>query len=176
MDREQGAKVIYISGGQRSGKSAFAEKLVMDRAAEALYIATAEPSDDPEMQLRISKHQQRRGPRWTTVEEPLHLSRPGLAGRTVLIDCVTLWAANALFRCDGDAAEALALMRQEFEAMCRAEGATLVFVSNEIGLGGVSPDALQRRFADLQGDINQIIAAAASEAWLVVSGLPLRLK
>lgn len=176
MEKEEPAKVIYISGGQRSGKSAFAERLVMERAREALYVATAQRSDDPEMQLRIRRHQERRGQRWTTFEEPLYLSRAPLAGRTVLIDCVTLWAANALYECADDPARALDLLRGEFEAMRRSAGATLVFVSNEIGMGGISADALQRRFTDLQGDINQLIAAAAGEAWLVVSGLPLRLK
>lgn len=174
--QSSGARVIYIVGGQRSGKSAFAERMALQLSPNPVYVATARPSSDAEMQLRIRRHQERRGSAWTTMEEPLHLCGLPLAGRVALVDCVTLWAANALFEHADCAADALAFMRAEVDALARLADATIIFVSNEVGLGGISANALQRQFADLQGDINQWIAARANEAYLIVSGLPLKLK
>lgn len=177
MSINTGANIIYVSGGQRSGKSLFAESLALREDPHPLYIATSLPpaDDDADYKARIKKHRERRGDAWFTYEEPLMLSRVPAERHVALIDCVTLWATNAYMASDGDCTRALALMTSEFDKMA-SRPSTLIFVSNEIGMGGVSPNEMQRRFTDLQGDINRFIAARAHSAFLVVSGLPLRLK
>ena len=136
-------RIILITGGQRSGKSQKAEDLALSLSDNPVYLATAHIWDD-EFRERVRRHQERRGPQWTNIEEELYLSRHNLAGRVVVIDCVTLWLTN--------------------------------FFTNEIGLGGVSENALQRKFTDLQGWMNQYIAAKADEVILMVSGIEMKIK
>lgn len=175
--RHPKANIIYISGGQRSGKSEYAESLALRQDPHPLYIATSRPpaDDDPDFQARVRRHRERRGEAWFTYEEPVMLSRVPVEGHVALIDCVTLWATNAYMEAQGDCSRALELMTAEFDKIA-SRPCTLIFVSNEIGMGGVSPNEMQRRFTDLQGDINRFIAARAHAAFIVVSGLPLRLK
>lgn len=167
-------KTILITGGQRSGKSAYAERLALSLAADPVYAATARVEDD-EFRERVRRHQARRGAEWTNIEEERELSRHDFTGRVVLVDCVTLWATNFFFALDADADRALEALKAEFDRLVRQE-ATFLFVTNEIGMGGVSENALQRRFTDLQGWINQYIAARADEVVLLVSGIPLMVK
>ena len=119
-------------------------------------------------------HQQRRGPQWTNIEEERHLSHHDLTGRVAVIDCVTLWLTN-LFLDTQDVNTTLELAKQEFDRFT-AHDATYIFVTNEIGSGGTSDNALQRRFTDLQGWVNQHIASRADEVYLMVSGIALRVK
>ena len=169
-------RIILITGGQRSGKSQYAEKLALSLTPTPIYIATAHVWDD-EFRQRILKHQQRRGPQWTNIEEEKHLSRIQLEGRVAVIDCMTLWATNFFF--DGSeeqpVAETLEVLKAEFDAFTCQEG-TFIFVTNEIGSGGVSENAVQRRFTDLQGWMNQYVAQQADEVVLMVSGLPVKIK
>ena len=168
-------KIIFVTGGQRSGKSLFAEKKALELSSNPLYIATAQAFDD-DFRRRIKVHQQRRGPQWTTYEEPLHVtSVPLKAEDSVLFDCVTLWATNCFLHFKEDSEKALSYMKQESEALI-SSGADIIFVTNEVGLGGVSPNQMQRHFADLQGSINQHLASHATEAYLILSSLPLRIK
>ena len=139
-------------------------------------------------------HQQRRGPQWTNIEEERHLSRHDLTGRVVVIDCVTLWLTNLITpespeypeypenpdppenpASPAPTATILAAAEAEFDAFTARE-ATYIFVTNEIGSGGVSPNALQRRFTDLEGWMNQYIAARADEVILMVSGIAVKIK
>ena len=163
-------KIILITGGQRSGKSTKAEELALQMSANPVYLATAHIWDE-EFRERVRKHQERRGPEWTNIEEELQLSKHNLAGRVVVIDCVTLWLTNWLQSSDNPLEQAKA----EFDQFT-APDATYIFVTNEIGLGGVSTNQLQRRFTDLQGWMNQYIAQKADEVILMVSGIPVKIK
>lgn len=168
-------KIIFVTGGQRSGKSMFAEKTVLEMSSTPVYIATAQAFDE-DFRQRIKVHQQRRGPQWTTYEEPVDVASVPLASTdTVLFDCVTLWATNCFFHFNEDVGESLAFMKSQAGSLI-SSGADIVFVTNEVGLGGVSPNAMQRHFADLQGSINQYLASLSTEAYLVVSGIPVRIK
>lgn len=167
-------KIILITGGQRSGKSKKAEELALSLSPTPVYMATAHVWDD-EFRERVRRHQERRGPQWTNIEEEMLLSRHDMTGRVVVIDCVTLWLTNFFFANSSDVDVSFRLAKEEFDAFTKAD-ATYIFVTNEIGLGGVSADALQRKFTDLQGWMNQHIAQRADEVWWMVSGLPVKIK
>ena len=166
-------KIILITGGQRSGKSEKAEALALSLSTNPVYLATAHVWDD-EFRERVRRHQERRGPEWTNIEEELYLSRHDLTGRVVVIDCVTLWLTNWLMVNDNVDA-ILTEAKREFDAFTQHD-ATYIFVTNEIGLGGVSDNALQRKFTDLQGWMNQYIAQKADEVILMVSGIEMKIK
>ena len=167
-------KIILITGGQRSGKSKKAEELALSLSPTPVYMATAHVWDD-EFRERVRRHQERRGPQWTNIEEEMLLSRHDITGRVVVIDCVTLWLTNFFFANSSDVDVSLRLAKEEFDAFTKAD-ATYIFVTNEIGLGGVSDNALQRKFTDLQGWMNQYIASKADEVVLMVSGIEVKVK
>ena len=167
------SKVILITGGQRSGKSGHAERLALSLTDSPVYLATAHIWDD-EFRERVRRHQERRGPQWTNIEEERYLSRHDLTGRVVVVDCVTLWLTNFFFD-NNDVDLTLMAAKDEFERLTQQD-ATFIFVTNEIGLGGVSDNALQRRFTDLEGWMNQHIAQQADEVILMVSGIPMKIK
>lgn len=163
-------KVYLITGGQRSGKSTYAEKLALSLSPNPVYMATAHIWDE-EFRERVRHHQERRGPEWTNIEEEKYLSRHDVTGRVVLIDCCTLWLTN--FFCDE--MTSLEEIKQEFDRFT-SQDATFIFVTNEIGMGGTSPNALQRRFTDFLGWLNQYIAQKADEVILMVSGINVKIK
>lgn len=167
-------RIILITGGQRSGKSTKAEQLALSLSDNPVYVATAHIWDE-EFRQRVVRHQERRGPQWTNIEEELYLSRHDLTGRVVVVDCVTLWLTNFFYRLESDIEESLEAAKKEFDAFT-AHDATYIFVTNEIGSGAVSDNALQRRFTDLQGWMNQYIAARADEVILMVSGIEVKIK
>lgn len=167
-------KIILITGGQRSGKSNKAEELALSLSSTPVYVATAHIWDD-EFRERVRKHQERRGPQWTNIEEELYLSRHDLSGRVAVIDCVTLWLTNFFYANDSDVNKSLEAAKAEFDAFTQYD-ATYIFVTNEIGSGGVSENALQRKFTDLQGWMNQYIASKADEVIWMVSGIPVKIK
>jgi adenosylcobinamide kinase/adenosylcobinamide-phosphate guanylyltransferase len=163
-----------ITGGQRSGKSSKAESLALSLSDHPVYVATAHIWDD-EFRERVRKHQMRRGPQWTNIEEETQLSRHDMTGRVVVIDCVTLWLTNFFFASDSDTDLSLERAKAEFDQFT-APDATYIFVTNEIGSGGVSGNAVQRKFTDLQGWMNQYIASKADEVILMVSGIAVKIK
>lgn len=167
------SEIILITGGQRSGKSRQAEQMALSLADNPVYVATAHVWDE-EFGERVRRHQERRGPQWTNIEEEKYLSRHDLTGRVAVIDCVTLWLTNFFFE-NQDVDQTLRAVKEEFDRFT-ANDATYIFVTNEIGSGGVSIDAVQRRFTDLQGWMNQYIASRADQVILMVSGIPLRVK
>ena len=167
-------KIILITGGQRSGKSQKAEELALSLTETPVYLATAHIWDE-EFRQRVVAHQQRRGPQWTNIEEEMALSRHDLTGHVVVIDCVTLWLTNFFFANDSDTDKSLELAKAEFDRFT-APDATYIFVTNEIGSGGVSENAIQRKFTDLEGWMNQYIASKADEVILMVSGIPVKIK
>jgi adenosylcobinamide kinase/adenosylcobinamide-phosphate guanylyltransferase len=169
--------IILVLGGVRSGKSAYAQRLAQ-QARAVTFVATAERRDDEEMQRKIERHQAERPADWTTIEEPLDLAavlaRTG-ATQTVLIDCLTLYAANLLEAHAGDEAAQI----QSTDDLCAAmktASCPVILVSNEVGSGVVPAYATGRRFRDLVGEINQRVAAIADCVVLMIAGLPLLLK
>lgn len=170
--------IILLTGGQRSGKSTKAEELALSLSPTPVYIATAHVWDD-EFRDRVRRHQERRGPQWTNIEEERFLSHHDVTGRVVLIDCCTLWATNFFFSGNADELpdtdKVLSELKQEFDRFTDQE-ATFIFVTNEIGLGGVSANTVQRRFTDLLGWLNQYIASQADEVLLMISGIPVKIK
>lgn len=180
-------KIILVTGGQRSGKSTYAEEktLALAGSGKAIYMATSRIWDD-EFAKRVQIHKNRRGEQWHNIEEEKYLHKHNVSGFPVLIDCVTLWATNFYFDsiqesengCTNDNISIESILKQikdEFEKFT-AQEATFIFVTNEIGLGGVSENRVQRQFTDLLGWLNQYIASKADEVFFMVSGIPMRIK
>ncbi|WP_291856021.1 bifunctional adenosylcobinamide kinase/adenosylcobinamide-phosphate guanylyltransferase, partial [Marinilabilia sp.] len=155
--------LYFITGGQRSGKSSFAQKLALEKSSNPVYLATARIWDD-DFRKRVERHQNDRGEEWTNLEEPVTISECDVTGRVVVLDCVTLWLTNLFFDHQDKAVdEVLAMAKTEFDKLLMKD-ATLIVISNEIGLGGHAGNAVARRFSDLQGWMNQYIASRADEA------------
>ncbi len=175
-------KTILVLGGVRSGKSRLAEGLAAGRPP-VVYVATAglDPSD-PEMGERVARHRASRPESWRTEEigYGLDSALPGLveSGGTVLVDSVTLWIASLLLGFGGEPLEGPAIL-ERVEAVGQAAkrgNSDVVWVSDEVGLGGIAGDALARRFADVLGLANQALAEASDEVSLSVAGRPVRIK
>ena len=178
------AKMILVTGGARSGKSRFAEQLADSFGQPVAYIATAEVWDQ-EMAERVTLHQQRRPEHWTTFEAP-RLAEQAIgqaAGQVgvILFDCLTVYTSNCLLA----QPEALAAEQRRsavldaIDQLLAAAGqfaGTIIFVTNEVGDGIVPDNRLAREFRDLAGLVNQRVAQAASEVYLVVCGLPVEIK
>nr|WP_297165871.1 bifunctional adenosylcobinamide kinase/adenosylcobinamide-phosphate guanylyltransferase [uncultured Dysgonomonas sp.] len=167
-------EIILITGGQRSGKSNYAQQTALSLSENPVYLATSRIWDE-EHQKRIERHKADRGTEWTNIEEEKQLSNHRLENRVVLVDCVTLWATNFFFDNNSDVDLSLAMIKDEFDKLIQQE-AQFIFVSNEIGLGGTSENKAQRLFMDLQGWINQYIASKANKVYLMVSGIPIQVK
>lgn len=170
--------MIFITGGARSGKSAFALREASSREGSKAYVATAEARDD-EMRARIQRHQAERGKDWVTYEEPLQIADTlrALKDRydTILLDCLTLWLSNTLLEMENPEAHIHSFL-EGLNALSGAEGKHLYLVSNETGMGIVPDNALSRRFRDLAGTLNQSVAALAEDVFLVMAGIPVKIK
>lgn len=167
-------KITLITGGQRSGKSRYAQELALSLSPNPVYLATSRVWDD-EHRRRIERHKTERGSEWTNIEEEKVLSKHQLPGRVILVDCVTLWATNFFFDSNADAEMSLTELKEEFDRFIWQD-ARFIFVTNEIGMGEMSQNELQRKFADLQGWLNQYIATKADEVYLMVSGIAVKIK
>ena len=167
-------KITVITGGQRSGKSSYAQKLALSLSKNPVYLATSRVWDEEHAQ-RIERHKKDRGTEWINIEEEKYLSKHSLEGKAVLIDCVTLWATNFFYDLQADTEQALVELKKEFDLFTN-QNAHFIFVTNEIGMGGMSENDLQRKFADLQGWLNQYIASKADEVILMVSGINVKIK
>lgn len=168
------AHIILITGGQRSGKSNYAKKIVLDLDAFPIYLATSRTWDDDHKE-RIIRHRKDRGKQWKTIEEEKHISKHNWEGKTVLMDCVTLWLTNFFFDNNQDIDKCLELAKNELTAISQ-QNTTFVIVSNELGMGGHPASNIQMKFNDLQGWTNQFIAEMANEVYLMVSGIPVKIK
>ena len=166
--------IIYISGGARSGKSSFAQKIALEKSANPVYVATARIWDD-DFAKRVARHKAERGAEWTSLECEQNVHLLPLEGHVVVIDCVTLWLTNIFMTHYEDIEKTLAAFKTEIDAIQKLKG-TFIIISNEIGMGVHAETELGRKFTDLQGWANQYVAAKAKEAILIVSGLPLVLK
>lgn len=176
------AHIILVTGGSRSGKSEFAQKLAEKQSGSKLFIATCPVTDD-EMAGRIRKHQaQRKVSLWQTIEEPVYLT--GILERsgehTILLDCLTLWINNLMYAaqsCNNSVDETeISTKVREMLAAARKCSATVIFVTNEVGLGIVPENREVRLYRDLVGRCNQDVGTEADEVYLVSCGIPLQLK
>ncbi|NTW84002.1 MAG: bifunctional adenosylcobinamide kinase/adenosylcobinamide-phosphate guanylyltransferase [Chlorobiaceae bacterium] len=169
-------KIIYVTGGARSGKSSFALKLA-GNYNNPVFLATAEPFDE-EMALRITKHKEERLNHFITIEEPLYVEKvftrlPDGTG-VVLLDCLTVWTGNLMHHFDADSE--IDERISSFLCVLSDPPCDIILVSNEVGMGIVPENAMARRFRDIAGIVNQKIAAVANEAYLLCSGIQVRLK
>lgn len=176
-------KITLITGGIRSGKSRYALQRAESLGDRRLFVATAEPVDE-EMRLRIARHQQERAQHnWRVAEVPLLLSQAIMVATdydVLLVDCLTIWTSNLMWSAERKHHSFTEDdMRNECERVleaCRVISACVVFVTNEVGFGGIAADPVARRFADLLGRANQNIAEGADNAILIACGQPLILK
>jgi adenosylcobinamide kinase/adenosylcobinamide-phosphate guanylyltransferase len=168
-------KLIFITGGAASGKSTFAQELADSLSEQVTYIAPAE-AKDKEMELRIRIHRRNRPGHWKTIEEKIDvagvLSQVADKNEVVLLDCLTLLVSNLLLSGEKKILEEIKELVDKVKKM----KATLLVVSNEVGMGIVPDNNLARQFRDIAGRANQLIARAADEVYLVVSGIPVKVK
>ena len=176
------SNLILVLGGARAGKSSFALRLAEERSGdgEVTFIATAQALDE-EMAERIGRHREERPTDWKTIEEPYQIDdalRQADKSHVVVIDCLTLFVSNWLLDSEDErqCEQAIQKIVESLLAMVKSQTRTVICVSNEVGLGIVPDNSLGRTFRDLLGRVNQQFAAAADEVYLLVAGLPLRLK
>ena len=180
--------IILCSGGARSGKSEFAEQLALSLKGRKAYVATGQAFDD-EMKDRIKKHQLRRGKEWITFEIPLLLhenwEQIKNVSDVILIDCLTMFTSNHVFahgdintQEDSNRIESIILeeLRLLLKEINNSNDKTVIFVTNEIGLGIVPENRLARYFRDITGRVNREVASAANKMYLTISGVTIELK
>jgi len=168
------AHITFITGGQRSGKSRFAQELALSKSQNPIYLATSRVWDEGHA-ARIERHKLDRGSQWQTIEEEKDISKLKLHGRTVVMDCVTLWLTNFFYDMNSDVDQVLSRAKKEFDDFSKQDFNAIV-ISNEIGLGGHPTNELMMKFTDLQGWTNQYIASKADDVYLMVSGIPVKIK
>uniref|UniRef100_A0AB33KZZ1 Adenosylcobinamide kinase n=1 Tax=Tenacibaculum sp. Pbs-1 TaxID=3238748 RepID=A0AB33KZZ1_9FLAO len=166
--------IYYISGGERSGKSSYAQKLAESLSDTPIYLATSRIWDE-DFKQRVDRHISDRDERWTTVEEEKWLSKVISEKQTVVVDCVTLWLTNFFVDTKYDIEKTLEIVKEEINKLVEID-ANIIIISNEIGMGLHANSESGRKFTQLQGWTNQHIAKLADKAIFMVSGLPLTLK
>jgi adenosylcobinamide kinase/adenosylcobinamide-phosphate guanylyltransferase len=166
--------IWYITGGERSGKSSYAQRLALEHSPSPIYLATSRIWDE-DFKNRVKRHISDRDERWTTIEEEKHISKLDLTGKVVVMDCVTLWLTNFYTDTKYDHLKSLELAKTEFDLLAKKDF-TLVIISNELGMGMHAETEIGRKFTELQGWMNQHIAARADKAVLMISGIPVPIK
>lgn len=167
-------EIIFVTGGQRSGKSRYAQSLAESLSDKPVYLATARRWDE-DFENRIRRHQADRGEQWQTIEKDKEISSLDLSGKTVLLDCITLWLTNIFHDNGYDLNKSVEEAKAEWSKFVDQDF-QLIVVSNEIGMCLHAPDEVSRHFTDLQGWINQHIATHADKVVAMISGIPLQLK
>lgn len=168
------AQITFITGGTRSGKSSFAQNLAEEKSETPIYLATAHIWDD-DFKARVMRHQSDRGEQWQTIEEEINISKHNLKGKVVLLDCITLWLTNIFYQNNSDIAVSLDAAKKEWDKFIQQDF-TVFVVSNELGMGVHPENEMARKFADLQGWMNQYIAKTANRVQFMVSGIPINVK
>jgi len=168
------ATITLVTGGARSGKSSFAQQMAESRSDRPVYLATARIWDEDFAQ-RVKRHQEDRDERWENVEEEKQLSKHDFSGKVVLMDCVTLWLTNFFHDSEYKLEEALEAAKAEWAQFIQQD-MELIVVTNELGMGVHPEHEVARKFADLQGWMNQHIAKGADAVYLLVSGIPVKIK
>jgi adenosylcobinamide kinase/adenosylcobinamide-phosphate guanylyltransferase len=166
--------IYFITGGERSGKSRYAQELAIKLTAMPIYLATSRKWDK-DFEKRVQKHKDDRDERWTNIEEEKYLSKVDLIHHVAVIDCVTLWLTNFYVDTKYNVEESLEQAKEEFEKLARID-CTLIIISNEIGMGVHAETEIGRKFVELQGWMNQHIAKRANKVVLMVSGIPVNIK
>ena len=166
--------ITLITGGARSGKSSYAQQMALQLSNNPVYVATAKHWDD-DFKKRIQRHQQERDERWTSVEEQKNISGLSLKNKVAVIDCVTLWLTNFFIDNKNDVDACLQQCKKEIDALAAIPG-QFIIITNEIGMGVHADSEIGRKFTDLQGWMNQYIAAKATKVVFMVSGIPLIIK
>ncbi|GAB3659263.1 bifunctional adenosylcobinamide kinase/adenosylcobinamide-phosphate guanylyltransferase [Echinicola sediminis] len=168
--------IYYVTGGERSGKSRYAQNLAESLSKNPYYLATSRIWDK-DFEERVNRHQSDRDERWTTIEEEKYLGQLDIKDKTVVMDCVTLWLTNWYVDTKNDVDACLASCKEELLQLFKnAQYGTLIIISNEIGMGLHAQTEVGRKFTELQGWINQFIAQKADKATFIVSGLPIQIK
>lgn len=167
-------EIIFVTGGQRSGKSRYAQSLGESMSDKPVYLATARRWDE-DFENRIRRHQADRGEQWETIEKDKEISSLDLSGKTVLLDCITLWLTNIFHDNGYDLNKSVEEAKAEWSKFADQDF-RLIVVSNEIGMCLHAPDEVSRHFTDLQGWVNQHIATHADKVVAMISGIPLQLK
>jgi len=166
--------ICFITGGTRSGKSRYASQLARKLCKHPVYVATARILDD-DFRRRVDRHIADRDEHWSVIEEEKHIGKIDYSGKVTVIDCLTLWLTNFFADLNGDIDKCLEVAKSELNAISDRD-ATVIIISNEIGMGLHAETETGRKFADLQGWINQYIAAKADKVILMVSGIPITIK
>ncbi len=168
-------EIIFITGGQRSGKSRFAQRLALDKSSHPMYVATARVWDD-DFKKRIKRHQADRGPEWLNAEAEKYISTIDYTNTKVaVVDCVTLWLTNFFVDNKQDVEICLQQAKEEFDKFCKHNICAIV-VSNELGMSLHAETETGRKFTDLQGWMNQYIADKADAVYFMVAGIPQKIK
>ena len=168
------SKIHFITGGQRSGKSEYAEALALKVSDSPVYLATSKVWDE-DFNKRIQVHKERRTTGWVTIEETVNISTISVSSKVILLDCITLWLTNIMDEHNYDMAVSLKFAMGEWDKFMALNNEIIV-VSNEIGLGVVPMEKSTRQFVDLQGKMNQYIAQKAQKVTFMVSGIPMQIK
>lgn len=166
--------IHLITGGQRSGKSNYALELALSSSENPVYLATSHIWDD-DHRKRIELHKSERDNRWENIEEEKYLSKLSLNNKTVVLDCITLWLTNFFTDTNYQVTESLEQAKKELDAFLKQE-MNLFIISNEIGMGTHAATDVGRKFADLQGWMNQYIAQKSDTVTFMVSGIPMKVK
>ncbi|MEO8516964.1 MAG: bifunctional adenosylcobinamide kinase/adenosylcobinamide-phosphate guanylyltransferase [Flavobacterium sp.] len=167
--------IYLITGGERSGKSSYAENLAKELSATPMYVATARKWDS-DFQKRIDRHQKDRDGRWINIEKEKHLSEIDFSEKVAVVDCVTLWLTNFFVDTKNDVELCLEQAKAEFEVIANQENATIIIITNEIGMGVHAETHIGRKFTELQGWMNQYLGKKADKVVLMVSGIPVTIK
>ena len=168
-------KMIHVTtGGQRSGKSEYGEKVALDLDHTPTYLATSKYWDE-EHRKRIEIHQERRTDNWTTIEETLYISKVQACNKVLFIDCITLWITNVMEHFEYHSGKSYAFIVKEWDKVC-AINKCIIAITNEIGLGVIPMEKSTRQFVDLQGKVNQYIARTSTRVDFMVSGIPIPVK
>lgn len=166
--------LYYITGGERSGKSRYAQELALSISPHPIYVATSRKWDE-DFDERVKRHKEERDERWTTIEEEKHLGKLNLDGKVAVIDCVTLWLTNFFYDNKFGVEKSLAEAKAEFDLL-KKQKATIIIISNELGMGVHAQTKMGRKFVELQGWMNQYLATGSDKAIFMVSGIPLIIK
>jgi adenosylcobinamide kinase/adenosylcobinamide-phosphate guanylyltransferase len=168
------AKVIFITGGQRSGKSSYAMQKAMELSANPVYLATSRIWDQ-DFSKRVARHKKDRSEQWILLEEEKEISKHRLNGKVVVLDCITLWLTNNFTDNNFEIEESLKQAKLEWDKFINQDF-TVFVISNELGMGIHGSTEGARKFTDLQGWMNQYIARNADEVFLMVSGIPMKIR
>ena len=166
--------ITYITGGERSGKSSFGQKLALERSENPIYLATAKVMDN-DFSERVKRHQSGRDDRWQTIEKAIDISELQLPERTVMMDCITLWLYNIFYDNNRQVDSSLEVVKEQWTAFIN-QPFNLLVISNELGMGVHAATQEARKFVELHGWVNQFIASTADNAYLMVSGIPVKIK